>query len=345
MNNFDKKNSLTKNYQIAGLTAFVYSVLLFMFSIYKQFIYVDGTWFHGFAANGFSVLSNLIWIGILVIFKQFLNKILNYCKANLLINTYLIFLSISTISVFFVLYESIEVYLSTEGTENLNTLTGFATTSISSAIFLFISNFVIILVCILLGNRIRKIDIIESKLFQILGFTFITYGLFSLLTSITIIESEIFQFLAKVVLAILIGLILKKNYNIDYTELDYLKGSEKSKDSENIKQKTHNSVEQKTESRSSEQVYTKRDDIFKDESKKNNFQNEELPNINLDEIEDKELVISYYENLPQEELNRLENIVAKKYNQNLTKEQKTNLVIQYIVENKTYDHQRFLPNN
>ena len=343
MNNFDKKNSIAKNYQIAGLIAFIYSLLLFIFSIYKQFIYVDGTWFHGFTANGFSVLSNLIWIGILFVFKQYLNKILNYSKVNLLINIYLIFLSISTISVFSVLYKSIQVYLSTENTENLNTLTGFASTSISSAIFLFISNFVIILVCILLGNRIRKIDIIESKLFQILGFTFIAYGLFSLLTSITIIESEIFQFLAKVVLAILIGLILKKVYNIDFSKLDYLKNSEKSKDSEKIKQKTQNSVEQKTENKNSEQVYTKRDDIFKDEGKKVNFQKEELPNINLDEIEDKELVISYYENLPQEELNRLENIVVKKYNQNLTKEQKRKLVIQYIVENKTYDHQRFLP--
>jgi hypothetical protein len=93
----------------------------------------------------------------------------------------------------------------------------------------------------------------------------------------------------------------------------------------------------------SDQVSTKKEGVFKEESKKTNFQKEELPITNLNEFEDKELVLSYYENLPKEELNRLEHIVVKKFNQDLTKEQKTNLVLQHIVENKLYDHQRFLP--
>lgn len=343
MNNFEKKNSLSKIYPITGIVAFVYSVLLIVFTIYKEFFYVDGTWLHGLTANAAAVLSNLIWIGILFVFMRFLNKTLNYSKANSLITIYLIFLGISTISLASVLYKSVKLYLSLENAENFNALGGFVSTSISGIILLFISNFVIILMCILLGNRIRKIDLIDNKLFQILGFTFITYGIFTLLTSVAIIESEVFQFLAKIVLAALIGLILKKVCNMNYTELYQAMGLEKTKDLENIKQKAQNSVEQKIESRKAEQVYTKEDDVLKDESKKINFEKEELPDLNLNEFKDKELVLSYYENLPSEELNRLENIVIKKHDHNLSKEQRTNLIMQYIVENKLYDHQRFLP--
>ena len=66
-----KENSLPKVYQITGLIAFIYSVLLIVYAIYNQFFYVDGTWLHGFTANGFAVLSGLIWIGILFVFKRF----------------------------------------------------------------------------------------------------------------------------------------------------------------------------------------------------------------------------------------------------------------------------------
>jgi hypothetical protein len=55
------------------------------------------------------------------------------------------------------------------------------------------------------------------------------------------------------------------------------------------------------------------------------------------------MILSYFENLPKEEINRLEIIVSKEYSQNLTDDQKRNLIIQYIVKNKLYDHQRFFP--
>ena len=334
-----KENNLPKIYQVTGLIAFIYSVMLLAFAIYKHFLYIDGTWFHGFTANGFAVFNGLIWIGILVVFKQLLNKILNYRKANLLINAYLIFAAISVISVASVLYKSVKVYLSLEDTENLNALTGFSSTSILGAIFLFISNFAIILICILLGNRIRKIDIVENKLFQIFGFSFIGYGIISLLGTINVIENETFQFLINAALAIMIGMIFKKMYYINSSYLHTLAGFEKGNKIEQVKLE----IKQNKKSEKFEERVILQNKAVKEKVKEANLENEELPNINLDEFEDKKLVISYFENLSKEELNRLENIVESKYNRNLTKEQKNNLVIHYIVKNKMYDHQRFLP--
>ena len=343
MNNFEKKNRLPKIYHITGLIAFIYSALLIVFTIYKEFFYVDGTWLHGFTANGFAILSNLIWIGFVFFFKQFLSKVFNYTKANLLINIYLFLLGISAISIASVLYKSVKVYSSLENADQFNALIAFASTSISGAIFLFLSNFVAIFICILLGNQIRSIVMAESKLFIMLGYSFIAYGILYLLTSITLLDSDIFQLSAKAAVVILTGLIFNKAYSMDYAELSSSQGFDNTKTVKNIKPKTQDNVKRKTKSTTTKPVFNKKNDVYNDKSKKNNFQKEEIPSINLNEIEDKELVLSYYENLPQEELNRLEYIVVKKWNQDLNKEQKTNLVMKYIIENKLYDHQRFLP--
>ena len=209
-----KEQNLPKIYQFTGLIAFIYAVLLLAYAIYSQFFYVDGTWLHGFAANGFAVLSGLIWIGILFIFKRFLNTTLNYSKANVLINAYLIFLGITTLSLATVVYKSIKVYVSLEEGDTFNSLTAFATSSILGVLFLFLSNFAIILICVLLGNQLRKVCIVQEKLFQILGFLFIAYGIISLLSTVGIIESDTFQFLIKAGLAVMIGLIFQKVYNM-----------------------------------------------------------------------------------------------------------------------------------
>jgi hypothetical protein len=78
-------------------------------------------------------------------------------------------------------------------------------------------------------------------------------------------------------------------------------------------------------------------------SKENTTNQEQIPFLDLNDFENSQLVLSYYENLAHEERSRLEFVVSKKYHQNLTEEQKKNLVIQYILEHKLYDHQRFLP--
>lgn len=330
-----KENKLPKIYQVTGLIAFIYSILLIIHAIYNQFFYVDGTWFHGFTANGFSVLSGLIWIGILFVFKRFLNRILNYSKANVLINAYLIFLGITTLSLANVVYSSIKVYASMEEGETFSSLTSFATSSISGVILLFISNFAIILVCIFLGNQIRKIDIVEKNIFQILGYTFIGYGIISLLETFGLLGTDIFQFLTEASLSFLIGLVIKKVFSMNFSDLNALTNFENRRKKEKLKQEIKPIKEHKI----SKKILTEK----KEKSKEIYSQNEELPNVNLEELEDKELILSYFENLPKEELNRLENIIQNKYNQNLTNEQKLNLVLHYIAEKKLYDHQRFLP--
>jgi hypothetical protein len=334
-----KENNLPKIYQITGFVAFVYSVFLLFQSIYSQFFYVDGTWFHGFTANGLAVLSGLIWIGILIIFKRLLNKILNYSKANLLINAYLIFLGTTTLSLATVVYKSIKVYASLEEGDTFNSLTAFATSSILGAIFLFISNFAIILICVLLGNQLRKVDIVQEKLFQILGYSFISYGVLSLLSSVGIIEIDAFQIIIKAGVAIVIGLIFQKIYNMNSSELYTLAGFDNKNKVEKPKPETKRNIEPVK----SDKAIPLANKVVREKVKETSLNNEELPNINLDEFEDKSLILSYYENLPKDELNRLEKIVENKYNRNLTQEQKNNLILHYIMEKKLYDHNRFLP--
>ncbi len=240
-----KENNLPKIYQITGLIAFIYSVLLIVYATYNQFFYVDGNWLHGFTANGFAVLSGLIWIGILFVFKRFLNRALNYSKSNLLINAYLIFLVISTLLLATVVYKSIKVYTFLEEGDTFDSLTALATYSISGVIFLFISSFAIILISVLLGNQIRKVDIVQKQLFKILGFTFIGYGVISLLETFGLLGNDVFQFLTKAGLSVLIGLIIKKVFNMNYSDLNTLTNFENSRKTPTPKIKTEQRKEHK----------------------------------------------------------------------------------------------------
>lgn len=342
MNYTDKNGSNLKIYEITGIIALIYSALLIIFSIYKQFFYIDGTWFHGFTSNGFAVLSGVIWIGVLFIFKRFLNQKLNYKKADSLINTYLIFLGITTFALGSVVFKSIKVYTSLENADNATSLFAFASTSILSVILLFISNFAIIIICILLGNRIRKIDLVEDKLFKILGISFIIYGVLSILSTINIIENDMIQFLIKAVLAVLVGLILRKNYNVTFsnltsssTEFKTNFNQPKSEPLNEILTEKPIAIIEKPNTQSEKKSISRKKEI--------NTEYNEIPKINLNELEDKEMVLSYFENLSKEELNRLELIVSKEYNLNLTDDQKTDLIINHIAKNKLYDHQRFFP--
>ncbi|WP_162985015.1 hypothetical protein [Mesonia aquimarina] len=270
-----------------------------------------------------------------------MNKILNYSKANLLINAYLIFLTITVILLGNIVYKSIKLYLSLEETESFNALKAFATSSISGVIFLFISNIAIILLCILLGNRLRKIDVVEKKLFQILGYSFIVYGILTFLITF-IIENDTPQFLSKAIVVILIGLIFRKVYSMDYSKLYPTLGfNDKDKSKTPKPQKQTKFVKKKTLEGISK-GYPQKNKVVKDK-KNENITTENIPDINIDKLENKDLVISYYENLPTIELNRLENIVTNKYGKTLMTEQKANLIKYYIAEKKLYDHERFFP--
>ena len=95
-------------------------------------------------------------------------------------------------------------------------------------------------------------------------------------------------------------------------------------------------------SENTSKIFTKKEKVVK-EKKNEPIETENIPNVNIEELENKDLVISYYDKLPSTELNRLENIITNKYGKTLMKEQKANLVKYYISEKKLYDHQRFLP--
>lgn len=327
------ENKIPEIYRVAQKIAFAYSILLIIYSLYQIFFYEDGTWLHGFTANGFAILSGIIWISILLIFKRLLN-IINFNRANKLLNTYVIFLAIITLSTSTVLYKSIQVYATLEDADNLNPLTSFASSSIFGGIMLLISSFAIILICILLGNQIRKVDLIDAKLFKILGFSFMGYAIISLLVSLNFIPYQAIQYLFLATLSALIGVIFQKVYTLDPAILASLIEYKKVDISKKLKK---------------DRVNKRKDSLLRTERKKNKMietiekEQEELPEVNLDYNPNKELILSYYKDLSQGELSRLENIVRSKYNQNLTNNQIVDLIKHYIAENKLYDHSRFLP--
>jgi hypothetical protein len=339
-----KKNIfIPKLYQTVGFLAFFYAGLTSIQAIYDVFFYVDGTWLHGFIANGSAVVSGIFWITILYVFKLFLNNILHYTKSSLLLNAYMIFIALSIFSLAKVLIQSIELYQSLDGSDAFNAMTGFATTSISGALLLLASNFAIILICILLGNRLRTIRIIEPKLFMLLGYTFIIYGVTSLLVTIGTLETDSLQFGLKTVLATLIGLILTKIYATDRYILQNILDPKSVVSLNNLAFSEQTELPYNPVSTTREKINTEPKNPIATKSKENTTNQEQIPFIDLNDFENSQLVLPYYENLAHEERSRLEFVVSKKYHQNLTEEQKKNLVIQYILEHKLYDHQRFLP--
>lgn len=329
---------LPKIYKSTVIIAFSYAVLLLVYAIYKEFFYVDGTWFHGFTANGFAVLSGLIWIGILLIFKHFINNVFNYSIANGLINAYIIFLGITTLTQLTVIYKSFLVYTSLEEGESFNALSAFASSSILGAILLFISNFAIIVISVLLGIKLSKMNSVYKKLFQILGFTFIGYGIISILGTFDLLGTDIFQFLTKVAIVIGIGVIFNKVVNMNNDDLNALFISAKKTEIVKVKPENQLQEEKLIEENNFSEIIK-----HKEKAEVSKPIEDELPLINWVEFKDKELVISYFNSLPEDEVKRIENIIQSKSNQRLSAEQNYQFVLNYIAEKKLYDHQRFLP--
>ncbi|WP_291149302.1 hypothetical protein [Flavobacterium sp. UBA7680] len=332
MSNSTQETSLPKIYNTTALIAYIYAALIIVFAIYKQFFYVDKTWFHGFLANGFAVFSAAVWFGILLVFKLFLNRVLKYGKADSLIIISLVFLAIPIYSLGSVLFSSIPIYFAQEE-QGFNSLASFASTSISSAILLILSNIVMIVVTILLGNRIRKIDVILKDLFMILGFSLIILGVGSALQAVSVIDSDIIIFLPKAIVAAVLGYILKETYQMNYAEL-----------SSTLKVEINENVNLTKAKVSSQKEYEKVEKINVSKKKEAIVTGPEVVSyVDINELENKEQVLSYFDNLSTDELNRLEIVVAKNYTQNLTDDQKKNLIIQYISERKSYDHNRYAP--
>lgn len=334
-----KDTTATKNYKSTFVIAIVYAVLLVGFAIYKEFFYVDGTWFHGFAANGFAIFSSLLFIVLLFTFKQVVNKLLQYSQINGFINALLIFLGIATLAQVIVMYQSVRVYSSLEDGQTFNSLTAFAGSSVIGAILVFISSFAIIVISILLGFKIRKFHAIHKLLFQVLGYTFIVHGVVSVFSAFGLLGTDIFQFLIKATLVFLMGLICHKVLQMNASDLEAVLLAEKNKElgkmyPKNQYQKAVEVVEKK---------YSYQAEEIEEKAKAVSPIKEELPVTHWDEFKDKEAVISYYKNLPEDEVKRIEHLVQSKHNQSLSDAQKYDFVLHYIAEKKLYDHQRFLP--
>ncbi|WP_348810760.1 hypothetical protein [Flavobacterium maritimum] len=326
--NFHKRDS--KIYRIASLTAYIYSIILLLFYIYKETLYVDKTWFHGFFKMFFSIFSSIILVGILFIFSKFIDKIINYRKANALIYTYIFFLLLSTLSIILVLTSSLKVYYSQQTNENSSALGNFLDTSVSSGILLISSSIGLFLTGILLGNQIRKINFSKKLFFQILGVLFIVYKLFSLVESVNIISSEIVSGLINVAIISLIGYILSLKFQINENDLKSLNSeltSKQTKDNSLHTLKNENS----------------KPDVINYKNKSIETNHIELENIDLNQLQHKDDAINYFKNISANEQTRLKLIVKKNYDKNFSDDEIYKLVILHISEKKLFDHNRFAP--
>lgn len=326
--NFHKRDS--KIYRIASLTAYIYSIILLFFYIYKETLYVDKTWFHGFFKMFFSIFSSIILVGILFIFSKFIDKIINYRKANALIYTYIFFLLLSTLSIILVLTSSLKVYYSQQTNENSSALGNFLDTSVSSGILLISSSIGLFLTGILLGNQIRKINFSKKLFFQILGVLFIVYKLFSLVESVNIISSEIVSGLINVAIISLIGYILSLKFQINENDLKSLNSeltSKQTKDNSLHTLKNENS----------------KPDVINYKNKSIETNHIELENIDLNQLQHKDDAINYFKNISANEQTRLKLIVKKNYDKNFSDDEIYKLVILHISEKKLFDHNRFAP--
>ena len=329
------KNSIKipKIYQPTVYLTFGYTFCLIIYSVYIQFFFIEKNWFHSLVSNGFAILSNLIWIGILLVFKNLLNTILKFDKVNLILNCLIIFLSIQIFSLSYLLSGAINLYTTLKNTGDLNAMIPFASNSISSIILLFISNFAIILFSFLLGFRLRKINFFDKNLFIILSYSLIAYSIVNILVSLVVIKMDFLIFLFKAIAVFSAGLILQKICNLNASELYTLFGYKRGNETERPKtKKVFFNTNIKVEPKEDRNLDLKRSYVNR----------EDFSNINYDQHEHKDFVIRYYDNLSDEELSLLKNKVLDK--QNLIEQEKQNLILQYIFENKLYDSLRFMPN-
>lgn len=343
LGNMSNKSNSTRIYHITGIAALAYSGLMLVFSLYNQFLYEDGTWMHGFIANGYAVISGLIWMSILYLFKRFLNKVLFYRKADLILNAYIIFLALTVLSLGKIVYASMDIYFSIEDPEAVNSLTAFASDSISSAILILISSFGIMITSILMGVRMLLINKLYRKDFTILGSAFILYGVLNILQTASILENDTIPMLSKALISVALGAAMLKVLKMDLSALvppAEPKRTPKPKPSKKVNaSKSPKEKKKKEEKKAPYQPPKKPKRIIQE------TQYEEVPTQTFDvnQLGDKDLILSYFNHLSQEELSRLESIISQKYGPDLPQEIKTNLIIQHIAQNKMYDHQRYLP--
>lgn len=343
MTNIDNKIRVPKIYRITGLTAYTYAGLLLVYSVYYQFFYIDQTILHTAITFGFAVLSGLLWIGILLVTKRFLSEVLNFNKASSLITFYLVFLGVYTLSIIKGIANTLSMLSALEDIQSFDSFPEIATTTILSVVLLFASNFAMAIIGIFLGVRIGKIDKVAKMLFKILGFAFIAHGICTILIMITIIEFDAVGLLLKAVLVLVLGLILNKVYAMDASDLFSLVGAKPVRVVQPPPPKPQAKVAAKPILKPNNKPIGKVRKPSKKEKRETKLEPIEIPTLDVNSLGNKDEVLSYFEKLPKHELSRLALIVSNNYSQPLTDAQRTNLVIQHIVQHKLYDHQRYAP--
>lgn len=332
MNNIDFTIKHCQAYKITSLVAYVTSAVLFCFFIYKETLYVDQTWFHGFFANFVITICSLAMCCILYVFSKFLINIVTYKRANTLIYYYIGFTILSTISVTLVMISSLEIYFQKT---DVNSMINFAQTSSSSAMFMIFSRIGLFFSGILLGVRILKINYSKNLIFKILGVLFIVYKLIAVLESVNIIKVEIISGFINVAVIAIIGYLLSSKFEIIEKE-----------------NKSFEPIIDKVASRNSEILSNELNDDYSDllvleneilenNSKEIDHIDEEITELDIKQF--KNGAVYYYNNLADDEKARLKYIVSKKNDSVTIESELYKLIILYIIEKKLFDNNRFAP--
>lgn len=332
MNNIDFNNPQSKVYKITSLTAYIYAAILLLFLVYKETLYVDQTWFHGFFTMIFSIFSSLLFMAILFVFAKFLYHIVDYKKANTLLFSYIIFTILSTVSILLVLISSLNVYAQQNDAASLS---NFAQTSTSSLVLLILSRIGLFFTGIILGISIRKINVTPNLIFKVLGILFIVYKLFAVVESINLIKTEAISSLINIAIVAIIGYVLPMKFEIikkEKTAFEPLINKSPNRTNEILLNELSNDATLKN---------ANDDNLNANNSTEINAIPQEKIDLNTSAF--KSEAINYYNNLNEVEKTRLNYIITKNNDAVLSESERYNLVITNIIEKKLFDYNRFAP--
>lgn len=342
----NKLEDLPKIYKITAIATLVTSILFLAFSIYNQFFYVDQDWKHDMFSNCFVSVTNIVWMGTLFFFNQMLSKVLHYNKVNVITYLYLAFTTFTTVFLITIVVKAFNIYFSDNLADALQNMTTAATTtSFSSFVLLYISNIALSILAVVLGSQVMKVTTVHKNLFLILGIVISIYGVCSLLIDFKVIENDTIILAVKTVVLGLIGFVMLKVSSMSPYDLPAPKINTHTPQAAPIKTRpqTESKIPSYTPPQKPVNTNTEKKKVVRKKKETINNTPLEIPTVNLNELENKEQVLNYFEGLSKLELDRLKNIVSKKYTQQLTEDQISDLVLQYIATNKPYDHNRFAP--
>jgi hypothetical protein len=251
-------------------------------------------------------------------------------------------------------------YFSPDEGLSIDNLPSFVGQTLSRGVLLFLTGYASYLFIILIGIKLAKIKMVESKLFTLLGSAMIMNGVLHVADNFTDPDLTIAILLVNAAILYFIGLLFKKINVADLSPLF----PQKTDSSDDIKttvpsqkivsnvsiSKSELTSERTTLTPQKTEVSTKKTPTreMKSPPKKTRKAAPEatpLPLVDLEKITDIALVRNYYQGLSVGEKQRLETIIEQKYSDQhtLSDSDRLNLIFQYIAERKLYDHQRYFP--